>query len=171
MSPYTLTHWFLGKILCRFIRLCSKSLHEYVPKEQILDGVRRQCHGNKNRPSSMAQPLADRLPSLHSTSLRVWGSKVSGTCSPRFQMLQIVHLTGDSPHGRVSLSTQPYAFYILYPCEWQIKTQQVYLTNASAFSTSYIFFSKFFFCLFVCFKNLWMCSNIHKRNVLKKSKE
>lgn len=93
----------------------------------------------KTDPAPWHGPLADRLPSHRSTSLCAWGSKVSRTCSP-VAMLQIVHWTGDSPHGRVSLPTQPYAFYILYPCEWQIKTRQVYLTNASAFLTLDIVF-------------------------------
>lgn len=120
----------------------------------------------KTDPAPWHGPSAVRLPSLRSTSLCAWGSKVSRTCSP-VVMLQIVHGAGDSPHGRVSLPTQPYAFYILYPCEWQIKTRQVYLTNASAFNIRLFFFTQFFL---VCFKNLWMCSNIHKINVFLKNK-
>ena len=93
---------------------------------------------------------------------------MSRTCSPRFKCFRLYIKTGDSPHGRVSLSTESYAFYILYPCEWQIKTQQVYLTNASAFLTLYIF--SHFFHFLVCFKNLWMCSDTHKIIFLKNRK-
>lgn len=115
-----------------FIRLCSWSSRVRTKRTDTRWSEVAVPRQFKNRPGSMARPLGRPAaqPSLHLTlCMRQQSEQDLQPC----WMLQIVHRTGDSPHGRVSLPTQPYAFYILYPCEWQIKTQQVYLTNASAF--------------------------------------
>lgn len=101
------------------------------------------------RARSAAQPPADRLPSPHSTSLRVWDSKVSGTCSPHFRCFRL-YIEQETPHmvewaGRHSPAPSTFDTR----ANGKSKIQQLYLTNTSALfpNNIHIFFFQFLVCL------------------------